>query len=279
MTSWVAIIDSKYPQHWAIAKDHGFWDMTSAQKVSLGDTVYFWQGGGSLVSQCTATSSYIPLTGDEHLPWEDSGERDYTTRFTFSVLSEAPNAEPRWGALQKQWGGRYPSQFRSFDDPAQEAVLAQYFDTEPVPNPYSDAEREAEMKRLGLDLRTYDLRSIARRQGQSGFRNKLLKAYGHTCAVTGTTSEYVLEAAHISRYLGAHTNKTNNGLLLRADIHTLFDLHQLTITPDYIVRVDSELGTPYQELDGTRAGLPDRPAERPLVGKLEEHNAECSWLS
>ncbi|WP_338751860.1 HNH endonuclease [Janibacter alittae] len=278
MTSWVAIIDSKYPQHWEIAKQHGFWDMTSAHKVSLGDTVYFWQGGGSLVSQCTATSSYVPLTGAEQLPWDDSGERDYKARFTFDLESEAPITEPAWSDLQKQWGGLYPPQFRSFDDSVQEAVLSQYFDTTPVPNPYRDQEREEEMSRLGLDLRTFDLRSIARRQGQKEFRNKLMRAYGNRCAVTGTSTEFVLEAAHISRFLGAHTNRTNNGLLLRADIHTLFDLHRITVTPGLLVRVDQSLGTPYVRLDSAQLRVPVKPVERPLAAKLAEHNAECSWL-
>lgn len=278
MTSWVSIIDSKYPQHWEIAKQHGFWDMTSSQKVSLGDTVYFWQGGGSLVSQCTATSSYFPLIGAEQLPWEDSGEREYKARFTFAVESEEPNAKPAWGDLQKQWGVLYPPQFRSFDDPAEESVLSQYFNTTPVPNPYRDQERDEEMARLGLDLRTFDLRSIARRQGQKEFRNKLMRAYGNRCAVTGTSTESVLEAAHISRFLGAHTNRTSNGLLLRADIHTLFDLHRITITPDLVVRVDRGLTAPYLQLDKSPLRVPSGLAECPLATKLAEHNAECDWL-
>lgn len=278
MTSWIVLIASNYPQHWKIAKSNGFWDMTSRRDVALGDTVYFWQAGGSILSQCTATSSAYPMTAEDAEPWEDSGEREYVARFHFDCLSESPKAQPRWGELQKQWSKPYPLQLRSFSDPADEAVIAQYFDSFPVSKPFSDAEREDELKRLGFDLRTFALRAIAQRQGQQGFRRLLLNAYGRRCAVTGTSTESVLEAAHIARYLGQQSNKTSNGLLLRADIHTLFDLHRVTVTPSLVARVDPALGTPYVELDGTTVHVPTRPRDQPMAELLADHNAECDWL-
>lgn len=66
-------------------------------------------------------------------------------------------------------------------------------------------------------------RMVVLRQGQRAFRDALMDAYGRRCAITGCTIGDILEAAHISPYLGAHTNHVTNGLLLRADIHTLFD--------------------------------------------------------
>lgn len=278
MTSWVILIASSYPQHWKIAKNHGFWDMTSRRDVSLGDTVYFWQAGGSVVSQCTATSAAYPMTGQDAEPWEDSGEREYVARFHFDCLSESPLAQPRWGELQAQWPKPYPLQLRSFSNPADEAVLAQYFDSVPVSRPFSDTEREDELKRLGFDLRTFALRAIAQRQGQQAFRRSLLSAYGRRCAVTGTSTESVLEAAHIARYFGKQSNKTSNGLLLRADIHTLFDLHRLTVTPDHVVRVDPVVGSPYVELDGVTLHAPMGTRDQPLTELLADHNAECDWL-
>lgn len=278
MTSWIAIIDSAYPQHWKIAKDRGFWDTTSDQKVSLGDTIYFWQGGRSLLAQCTATSARYPITQGQLSPWDDSGTRAYTTRFHFDCLSDSPNAQPTWDELQQQWGKKYPPQFRSFNDPAQQQVLAQYFDTAPIPDPYRDEERDAELKRLGYDLRSFAMRSIAQRQGQPQFRNKLIRAYEGQCAVTRTDITSVLEAAHIARYLGPQTNRTNNGLLLRGDIHTLFDLHRLTVSPKSVVRVDPALGAPYNELDGVTIHLPTKASEHPLQSLLSDHNAECDWL-
>lgn len=71
-------------------------------------------------------------------------------------------------------------------------------------------------------------REIAIRRGQAGFRNQLLEAYG-CCAMSGCTVASALEAAHIMPYQGPGTNHPSNGLLLRADLHTLFDLGLLSV--------------------------------------------------
>lgn len=81
------------------------------------------------------------------------------------------------------------------------------------------------------DARERTLASIVRRRGQPRFRKQLLKAYQGRCAVTGCTLEPILEAAHIHPYLGDETNVVSNGLLLRTDVHTLFDLGLLWIEP------------------------------------------------
>ncbi len=82
------------------------------------------------------------------------------------------------------------------------------------------------------DERKRQLRAIRIRQGQPAFRATLLNAYANRCAITGCPVEDVLEAAHIIPYLGPRTNHVSNGLLLRTDIHTLFDCWQLAIDPD-----------------------------------------------
>lgn len=73
------------------------------------------------------------------------------------------------------------------------------------------------------DGRKKVLREFAIRQGQKKFREKLLGAYEFRCAVTGTAIMATLQAAHIVPYKGPQTNSVQNGLLLRADIHNLFD--------------------------------------------------------
>lgn len=75
-----------------------------------------------------------------------------------------------------------------------------------------------------VDARERVLGQIVRRRGQQEFREKLLVAYEGRCAITGCDAIEALEAAHIVPYLGTETNHVQNGLLLRADIHTLFDL-------------------------------------------------------
>ncbi len=80
------------------------------------------------------------------------------------------------------------------------------------------------------DAREKTFRAIALRKGQRKFRSSLLEAYKQ-CIITGCDVEQTLEAAHIHPYKGEETNKIWNGLLLRADIHNLFDLYLLTIEP------------------------------------------------
>jgi hypothetical protein len=114
------------------------------------------------------------------------------------------------------------------------------------------------------DERQRRLRELVERRGQPDFRNKLIAAYGH-CAVTGCDAVAALEAAHIVPYCGAQSNHVSNGLLLRADIHTLFDLDLLCIDPKRLAVV---LGpalkkTIYKDLNGKRLLLPAAPVAHP----------------
>lgn len=81
------------------------------------------------------------------------------------------------------------------------------------------------------DEREIVLQAIKLRRGQQSFRKKLLEKYNHTCVITGCKVVDILEAAHIKPYRGENDHHQNNGLLLRADIHTLFDLNLISINP------------------------------------------------
>lgn len=61
------------------------------------------------------------------------------------------------------------------------------------------------------------------RRGQPAFRRRLLAAYEGTCCISGWAPEAVLEAAHIQEHSKAGLNSMANGLLLRSDLHALFD--------------------------------------------------------
>jgi putative restriction endonuclease len=126
------------------------------------------------------------------------------------------------------------------------------------------------------DARARTQRSIALRQGQPAFRSALLNAYERTCAVTGCNVIQTLEAAHILPYRGDHTNHVQNGLLLRADVHTLFDLHLLDVDPDsFVIRVNAEIvDTTYAGLDGRQLRLPKQtqnwPSQEALRQRLQQ---------
>ncbi|MCF8611692.1 HNH endonuclease [Gordonia sp. HY285] len=130
------------------------------------------------------------------------------------------------------------------------------------------------------DTREFIKRSIANRRGSKKFRNALLAAYHEECAVTRSDAVGALEAAHIDPFRGGRTDHVQNGLLLRADIHTLFDLHQLTIGHDYRIIVSPELGSStYRDLAGTKISLPDNKSQHPDQEALGRHRADCVWYS
>jgi putative restriction endonuclease len=95
--------------------------------------------------------------------------------------------------------------------------------------------------------------------------------------VTGERSIPVLDAAHIQPYRGPASNHVQNGLLLRADLHRLYDAGYLTVTPDLRVdvsrrlREDFENGKAYYVLAGERIAVPDAPALQPSRLALDWH--------
>ncbi|MBD2136605.1 HNH endonuclease [Anabaena sp. FACHB-1237] len=115
--------------------------------------------------------------------------------------------------------------------------------------------------------------SIIERQGQSDFRRKLLNAYNNKCAITGCDVESAIEAAHIIPYRGIETNHPANGLPLRADIHTLFDLHLISIKPDtYEIVIAHKIeGSCYQYLANQKLSLPISQDFLPSQEALQKH--------
>lgn len=99
----------------------------------------------------------------------------------------------------------------------------------------ADEELEALVAPSAADERKQLLRAIKVRRGQSAFRRGLIKRYGSRCLITGCELEALVEAAHIAPYRNASHNELGNGLLLRADIHTLFDLYLMRIDPITLV--------------------------------------------
>lgn len=114
------------------------------------------------------------------------------------------------------------------------------------------------------------------RRGQPMFREKLLALYGEKCAVTGCGPAVVLEGAHIWPHAESGMNQSDNGLLLRADIHILFDADLLRISPDTLrITIDPSLkGTEYWALDG-RSLRQRRDGGRPSYEYLRRRWNHC----
>lgn len=125
----------------------------------------------------------------------------------------------------------------------------------------------------------YQERTILQRVGQGGFRVLVMDAYNRRCAVTGEKTLPVLQASHIKPYSEDGTHLVSNGLLLRSDVHTLFDAGYITITPDYRIEVSGRIkaefenGRDYYALHGKKLiSLPEKPNLCPAEESLIWHN-------
>jgi hypothetical protein len=117
------------------------------------------------------------------------------------------------------------------------------------------------------------------RQGQPAFREALLKAYESKCCITGTAPPNVVDAAHIEPYSTEQDCDPANGLLLRADLHNLFDDNLIAIHPETLeVHIHQSLAeTEYRDLAGKQ--LRERSdGKRPDVGRLQARWEALDWM-
>jgi hypothetical protein len=123
------------------------------------------------------------------------------------------------------------------------------------------------------DERERTLVSQIRRKRQSQFRNLLLDAYGGRCAVTQTNTPTVLQAAHIDPYRGSKSQVVCNGILLRADLHLLFDAHLVSVDPDSMrLHMGKAMeGSSYVELNMRRLMIPSDASLQPSIDLLGKH--------
>lgn len=119
---------------------------------------------------------------------------------------------------------------------------------------------------------------VAPRLGQGGFRVRIIDAYDRRCAVTAERTLPALEAAHIRPYSQEQRHEVSNGLLLRRDIHSLFDSGYVTVTPAFRfevskrIREDYENGRDYYRLHGSKIRAPKELDLQPDPTRLRWHN-------
>lgn len=125
------------------------------------------------------------------------------------------------------------------------------------PEPGVSEAGDSHYKPSGADTRQSILRSIRARRGQQKFRKDLIRRYGAQCMISGCRLVDIIEAAHIWPYRGEADHHSDNGLLLRADLHTLFDLNLLAIEPETLtVKLSKKaLDAGYQEFEGATLKL------------------------
>lgn len=184
-------------------------------------------------------------------------------------------SEEQWIPVPSDWA-RNIVQGKSYDD------------AEPI----GRALWQEVLARFALDPRLREIKDegpkygaeyLARaRLGQGAFRVLVTDAYQKRCAISGERTLPVLQAAHIQPYSAAGPHRVSNGLLLRSDLHILFDRGYVTVTPELRVEVSKRIreefenGREYYAYHGkTLAVLPRESAERPAAEFLRWHNENC----
>ncbi|MCE2946585.1 MAG: HNH endonuclease [bacterium] len=116
------------------------------------------------------------------------------------------------------------------------------------------------------------------RLGQGAFRVMVTDSYERRCAMTSERTLPALEAAHIRPYSDGGEHAPSNGLLLRRDLHALFDGGYMTVTPELKVEVSTRIreefenGKHYYALHGQSILVPKEAAHRPDRASLDWHN-------
>jgi putative restriction endonuclease len=116
------------------------------------------------------------------------------------------------------------------------------------------------------------------RLGQGAFRVIVADNYQRACALSSSHIFPILEAAHIRPYSQGGSHSPTNGLLLRQDIHTLFDRGYVTVTPNYRVEVSQRIkaefnnGADYYAFHGRAISVPALHQLRPAPSELQWHN-------
>jgi putative restriction endonuclease len=115
--------------------------------------------------------------------------------------------------------------------------------------------------------------------GQGSFRILVTDAYERRCAVTNERTLPALDAAHIKPFSESGQHTISNGILLRRDLHALFDKGYVTITPlmkfevSRKIKEEFENGRDYYRLQDSEIRLPINPVNHPSLDYIKWHNS------
>ena len=127
------------------------------------------------------------------------------------------------------------------------------------------------------DNRKRSVASMVVRQGQGKFRKSLLLEYRNRCVISECMVTEVIDAAHLTPYLGDHTNSLQNGLLMRTDLHNLYDRGLLAIDPatKTVIVAHRLKQTEYGRYHGTKIANPIDAHHQPTQETLQAHLDWC----
>jgi putative restriction endonuclease len=180
-------------------------------------------------------------------------------------------SEEQWIPVPKSWSSNIVSG-KTYNTDDYEG-LSLYNEIQNQLRNVSDQSDFSQLDRYGTPIQ------IKPRLGQGSFRLVVTEAYHKRCAISGEKTLPVLDAAHIKPFASNGAHSIDNGLLLRQDIHTLFDRGYMTINPDHIVEVSRRIkedfgnGKEYYAFHGHKLiNLPDIPIDQPAKTSLIWHN-------
>jgi putative restriction endonuclease len=179
--------------------------------------------------------------------------------------------EEEWVPIPETWAPN-TQQGRTFDTAENDGLLLWNAVSSHLPGTVGAAQQVAS-PRFGTEYLT------RARLGQGAFRVLVTEAYDRRCAITGERTLPVLEAAHIKPFAQTGPHLVSNGLLLRSDLHILFDDGYVTVTDDYRVEVSNRIkeefenGREYYQYRGRKLiTLPGSAGEQPAADFLRWHN-------
>lgn len=198
------------------------------------------------------------------------------------TIVREPKWEPKWDryAVWIRWDKALTEQLKKSPIPREKyrqvpygAVLTANQRTTALLNRWLDGKRDTTAKRREQQVR-FRMSEVEQRLGQQEFRYQLLSAYRNQCAISGCNVTEVLQAAHILPVSLAGSHSISNGLLLRADLHNLFDRGLITISEKHIVNVSPEIRNDptYGKFHGKRLRvLPSTRDQSPSPKLLQRH--------
>lgn len=260
-------------------RSHGFIDYVNfwtpsqnrPQKLSQGDYFVFkLRGPGDLIGGYGTFVEYKFQTLDA--TWQEFGQRngaDNKSEFMDTLTQFDSNDKVNCGCVVLK-------DIVYFDEPKDRIRSgftkkpAQLYAYDNIPFPFGGMlVSTGHFNLIQTTAKNKKLQSSTIREGQGAFHTAVSKAYQGQCCITGEKIPELLQAAHIQDYINKDSNHIQNGLLLRIDIHKLFDSGLLYIDQTYHVHVSPLVKTPeYSKLEGRQISLPANISDRPALVAL-----------
>ncbi|WP_050937235.1 HNH endonuclease [Vibrio harveyi] len=247
MTSWMISANSESYDHDQSFADNGYIDWVARVNYNIGDTVYIYYS--KPVMQLRRACRVVMLHPDtstitnDQMYWKNRAEYEKSRShgaFVRLVPLDLLDTPISYQILLDNGMKQAPQKALNLDA-HDKLKLKQAIEKRFENHQDKIAEKIVDEKTI---------RSIKSRRGQSEFRRNLLAKFHGRCCVSGCTITSVLEAAHIVPHSDITNYDPDNGLLLRADIHTLFDLGLIEISDKGIVSISTKLlGSEYEKYD------------------------------